>query len=90
VEPTLLLVLPSTQGILPRQLRERRFVDHGTYVAKAYKKLGKAAVDAMYPQDHTHTNLKGAQVVAETFVKAAVCAKDPLAEHVKGKDLGVC
>jgi rhamnogalacturonan acetylesterase len=66
------------------------FVDHGTYVAKAYKSLGKAQVDGMYPQDHTHTNDKGAKVVAEAFVKAVLCAKDPLAEHVKSRDAGGC
>jgi rhamnogalacturonan acetylesterase len=67
------------------------FVDHGTYVAKAYKSLGKAKVDAMYPQDHTHTDDKGAQVVAEAFVKAVLCAKDAnLADHVKSKSSVSC
>jgi rhamnogalacturonan acetylesterase len=66
------------------------FVDHGTYVAKAYKLLGKEEVNKMYPQDHTHTNDNGAKVVAEAFVKAVLCAKDPLAEHVKSRDAGGC
>jgi len=34
----------------------------------AYSKLGKAIVDAFYPNDHTHTNAQGAIVVAQAFV----------------------
>lgn len=71
--------------------RGATFVDHGTFVAKAYKSLGKAKVDAMYPQDHTHTDDKGAKVVAEAFAKAVLCAKDAnLAKHINLKDTGGC
>jgi rhamnogalacturonan acetylesterase len=71
--------------------RGATFVDHGTYVAKVYKSLGKARVDAMYPQDHTHTDDKGAKVVAEAFVKAVLCAKDAnLAEYTKPQDTIEC
>jgi rhamnogalacturonan acetylesterase len=48
-------------------------VDHGQYVANAFKALGKEAVDAMYPNDHTHTNAAGADVVSRAFVKSLVC-----------------
>lgn len=50
------------------------YVDHGAYVAAQYKALGKDAVDAFYPVDHTHTSPEGAQVVADAFLKAVVCA----------------
>ncbi|KAF2404846.1 SGNH hydrolase [Trichodelitschia bisporula] len=59
------------------------FVDHGSYTAAAYKALGAKTVNGFYPNDHTHTNAEGAEVVAKAFVKAVVCAKDGLAEHVK-------
>ncbi|KAF2244025.1 carbohydrate esterase family 12 protein [Trematosphaeria pertusa] len=50
------------------------FVDHGTYTANIFKSLGKAKVDVMYPNDHTHTSPAGADVVAGAFVKAVLCA----------------
>lgn len=52
------------------------FVDHGLYVAKAYKALGATKVNSFYMKDHTHTNEAGAQVVAQAFVKAVMCAQD--------------
>ena len=52
------------------------YVDHGAYVAARYEALGKDAVDAFYPVDHTHTSPEGAQVVADAFLKAVVCADD--------------
>jgi rhamnogalacturonan acetylesterase len=66
------------------------YVDHGLYTAKAYEAKGCAAVNSYYPVDHTHTNNRGAQVVAETFAKAVVCAKIPLAEHIKKGGQGSC
>jgi rhamnogalacturonan acetylesterase len=60
------------------------FVDHGSFVAQVYKKLGAKTVNGYYPQDHTHTNAAGARVVAEAFTKAVTAAKDPLSTHVKG------
>ncbi|KAJ6533993.1 SGNH hydrolase-type esterase domain-containing protein [Mycena vulgaris] len=46
------------------------FVDHGLFTASLYKNLGAAAVDAFYPNDHTHTSPAGATVVARAFVLA--------------------
>jgi rhamnogalacturonan acetylesterase len=65
------------------------YVDHGLYTAKAYS-LNRAAVMSYYPVDHTHTNNAGAKVVAETFAKAVVCAKIPLAKNIKGVGEGGC
>jgi rhamnogalacturonan acetylesterase len=61
------------------------FVDHGLWTAKAYQQLGKKRVDALYPQDHTHTSPEGAKVVAEAFVTAVLEARDSLKIFVKGK-----
>jgi rhamnogalacturonan acetylesterase len=59
------------------------FVDHGKAVANAYKKLGKSATNALYPQDHTHTSPRGAKVVADAFVSEVLAGKYPLAQYVK-------
>lgn len=65
------------------------FVDHGLYTAKAYKALGATKVNAMYPQDHTHTNDAGAKVVAEAFAKAVLSAKDAnLLQYMKSQEAG--
>lgn len=50
------------------------FVDHGTYTANIFHTLGKSRVDAMFPNDHTHTSPAGADVVAGAFVKGILCA----------------
>ncbi|POS83385.1 hypothetical protein EPUL_004678 [Erysiphe pulchra] len=59
------------------------FVDHGKYVAEAYRLAGKAVVDGYYPVDHTHPSKDGAIVVEKAFVRSVVCAKNELAKHVK-------
>jgi rhamnogalacturonan acetylesterase len=50
------------------------FIDHGQYTANIFKTLGKAKVDAMFPNDHTHTSPAGADTVQRAFVKAVQCA----------------
>ncbi|KAF2872184.1 SGNH hydrolase-type esterase domain-containing protein, partial [Massariosphaeria phaeospora] len=50
------------------------FVDHGLYTANAFQALGKAKVDKLFPNDHTHTSAEGADVVHRAFVKALLCA----------------
>lgn len=50
------------------------YVDHGAYTAEAWRRLGKAKTDAMFPLDHTHTSPEGAAVVAAAFVKGVQCA----------------
>jgi rhamnogalacturonan acetylesterase len=61
------------------------FVDHGQYVANAYKALGKEAVDAFYPNDHTHTSPAGADIVSKAFVKSVVCGNILLMNYVKNE-----
>jgi rhamnogalacturonan acetylesterase len=46
------------------------FVDHFQAVANMYQKLGDTAVNALYPNDHTHTSPAGAKLVAEAFAEA--------------------
>ncbi|TVY45563.1 Rhamnogalacturonan acetylesterase [Lachnellula occidentalis] len=65
------------------------FVDHGQYVADRYIALGATAVDAFYPNDHTHTSPDGAAVVAGQFVKGLLCANNPLAAYVKNTTASV-
>ena len=60
-----------------------KFVDHGQFMANEYQALGADAVDAFYPNDHTHTAPAGAAVAAQTFVRGVVCSKSFLAKHVK-------
>ncbi|KAF2735012.1 secreted rhamnogalacturonan acetylesteras-like protein [Polyplosphaeria fusca] len=50
------------------------FVDHGQYTANIFKTYGKAKVDAMFPNDHTHTGPTGADAVSKAFVKGVLCA----------------
>jgi rhamnogalacturonan acetylesterase len=55
-----------------------QFVDHGQYTANIFKTLGKAKVDAMFPNDHTHMGPAGADTVAKAFVKAVLCSSGGL------------
>ncbi|KAH7327489.1 carbohydrate esterase family 12 protein [Rhexocercosporidium sp. MPI-PUGE-AT-0058] len=59
------------------------FIDHGQYLANEYIRLGKAKTDTFYPVDHTHTSPAGANVVAQTFVKAVLCGNGVLAPFIK-------
>jgi rhamnogalacturonan acetylesterase len=65
------------------------FVDHGAYVAARYKSLGATAVNAFFPNDHTHTSAKGADVVQAAFVKGVLCGGLGLASYVKNTTAGV-
>lgn len=46
------------------------FVDHYQAVSNMYLKLGNSAVNALYPNDHTHTSPAGAKLSAEAFAEA--------------------
>ncbi|CAG9947508.1 unnamed protein product [Clonostachys rosea f. rosea IK726] len=46
------------------------FVDHHEAVSRMYRKLGNSAVNALYPNDHTHTSPAGAKYAAQAFVQA--------------------
>lgn len=46
------------------------FLDHFQAVANAYQAAGADAVNAFYPNDHTHTSPEGADLVAQAFAQA--------------------
>ncbi|CAK5278917.1 unnamed protein product [Mycena citricolor] len=58
------------------------YVDHYAYVAQAYGKIGQKTVVTYFPQDHTHTSVAGATVVAEAFVRGLLCGSSTLKTHV--------
>lgn len=62
------------------------YVDHGAYTADAFYLMGADAVNAVYPEDHTHTDDAGAQVVAGAFFKAVLCAGVGLADVVTASE----
>lgn len=62
------------------------FVDHFQAVANAYKKLGNAGTNALYPKDHTHTSPKGADLSAQAFaqaIKVNLNGTTPIAPYLK-------
>lgn len=46
------------------------FVDHFQAACDTYYNLGDSAVNALYPNDHTHTSPAGATYMAEAFAEA--------------------
>ncbi|KAJ6575280.1 SGNH hydrolase [Mycena capillaripes] len=58
------------------------YVDHYSYVAQAYDKIGETTVNTYYPIDHTHTLPVGAQVVAQAFVRGLLCGTSTLKAKV--------
>lgn len=58
------------------------YIDHNAYVNAAYKPLGAAAVDSFFPNDHTHTAPKGADLVSQAFVRALACSDFGLNKYV--------
>jgi len=60
------------------------FIDHFAYVNKEYQAhYNPNTIKDLFAGDHTHTNAKGAKVVAKAFSKGVACAKTPLTEHVR-------
>lgn len=46
------------------------WVDHHEAVSKMFRRLGNGAVNALFPNDHTHTSIAGANLVAQSFAQA--------------------
>ncbi|CAD0084747.1 unnamed protein product [Aureobasidium vineae] len=59
------------------------YVDHSAYALAAYKPLPVQTVDSYFPNDHTHTAPKGADLVAQAFVRGLVCGGSLLSNYVK-------
>ncbi|EED14084.1 rhamnogalacturonan acetylesterase RgaE [Talaromyces stipitatus ATCC 10500] len=67
------------------------YVDHGAYVASIFEQLGKSTVDSYFPNDHTHTSVAGANVVAQAFLKGVVCGNSSLRSYLTSTDFaGQC
>jgi len=58
------------------------YIDHFDYVAQAFEAIGETTVNTYFPLDHTHTNLIGANVVAEAFVRGVLCSSSTLKNFV--------
>ncbi|KAF1809191.1 Rhamnogalacturonan acetylesterase [Eremomyces bilateralis CBS 781.70] len=71
------------------QVPGAEYIDHFAYAAQSYKAAGASATKAMFPVDHTHTNAKGAEFVAKTFVKAVLCGEGKLKPLVSIKSVDV-
>jgi len=52
------------------------FIDLNELVAKQYEELGALKVKTFFPSDHTHTNLTGAKLNAETIRQGVLKLKD--------------
>jgi rhamnogalacturonan acetylesterase len=65
------------------------FVDHGQYIANEYDILGKVAVDAFFPNDHTHTSPPGATVVEKVFMKGLMCGGSTLSPYSRNSTAGI-
>lgn len=61
------------------------FLDHGLFVAYAYRLLGANTVNSFYttPKDEVHPNAKGMQVVSDAFVHALRRSQNPLKNHLE-------
>ena len=46
------------------------YIDLNSRIADKYDVLGATAVNVYFPKDHTHTNLEGAQISAQTVIEA--------------------
>lgn len=67
------------------------YVDHGAYTAAIFESLGSETVNSYYPNDHTHTNSEGSDVVADAFLKAVACSGVALSEVLTTTDFaGEC
>ncbi|TFK36972.1 SGNH hydrolase [Crucibulum laeve] len=58
------------------------YVDHSSYVAQAFQKIGQTTVNTYFPNDHTHTSATGANVVAQAFVRGLLCGSSTLKSKV--------
>jgi lysophospholipase L1-like esterase len=60
------------------------FIDLNDIAARRYEELGEATVKSFFPDEHTHTNVAGADVNAQCVVEGIVALKEvPLAQYLK-------
>ncbi|MCA9265747.1 MAG: rhamnogalacturonan acetylesterase, partial [Planctomycetales bacterium] len=58
------------------RLEKSFFIDHSNLAADHYERVGQEASTKYHPQDHTHTNVSGAIVNAETLIAGIRTAED--------------
>ena len=58
------------------------YIDLNDMVATKYEELGIDVVRTYFPGDHTHTNLEGATLNAQTMVEGLRAARSPLASYL--------
>lgn len=72
------------------QAENAPFVDHSNITADVYEVLGPEVVKNFFPQDHTHTNIDGAVLNAETLVAGLRSLEDmPLVDSLSAKGLAI-
>jgi len=60
------------------------FIDLNDRIAAKYEQMGQEKANAFFPNDHTHTNIDGARLSAQTVVEGIRELKDsPLARYLK-------
>jgi lysophospholipase L1-like esterase len=65
------------------------FVDMTNAIADQYDKMGEAKVKALFPGDHTHTSVEGADLNASLVVAGLKGIDSPLVEFLSPKGLDV-
>ena len=65
------------------------FLDHANAIADRYESMGEARVKPLFPEDHTHTSVEGADINASLVVAALKAANSPLAALLSAKGKAV-
>ncbi|RVD80550.1 uncharacterized protein DFL_008445 [Arthrobotrys flagrans] len=65
------------------------YVNHWLYSMDLYKRLGAAATNAVYPNDHTHTSPTGADHMARSFIKGLQCSSNALKNKINASAASV-
>ncbi|KAF3920843.1 hypothetical protein ABW21_db0201876 [Orbilia brochopaga] len=60
------------------------FVDHFVYGVDLFRRLGKKETQTLYPveQDRSHTNPKGADMMARAFLRGLMCTNSGLKQYM--------
>lgn len=59
------------------------YIDHLNYSIALFEPMGQTVAKTFFPNDNTHTNPRGAELMAVSFVQAVKCAAvEPLSGHL--------
>ncbi|KAK6336524.1 hypothetical protein TWF696_002074 [Orbilia brochopaga] len=78
---------PTIWGPYSKLVAEKEnvtFVDHFVYGVDLFKRLGKEETQTLYPvvQDRSHTNPKGADRMAQAFLRGLMCTDSGLKQYI--------